>query len=442
MSLGLAVSPASEVDSIAPITAQERIETLDILRGFAIFGILIVNWSTDLLWDVDPGSGWTAGFADRVAYWGILFLADEKFWPLFAFLFGLGFAVQMERAEARGRRIAPLYSRRLLVLFLIGAAHFILTDRDIVFMYAILGFLLLPLRRARLTLLPVLALICVLVPWTWNTLLARERHLRLGDPATAEQTRHEQQRERAADHARWARIDHTYAYGSFAEVVAIRASLFREKISSAKSYVRWLGDPFPPFLLGLYVGRRRILHNVAAHLRFIRKVMSWSLGLGLLGSTAFVTVVAFRGAPFGIASGDLPWATAQTLKLAERLGSPSLAIFYACVLTLLCHRPEWKHRLQPLAAVGRMALTNYLMHSVFFVLLFFGYGLGLFGKVGAFGGFMLALPVVAFQGVASNWWLERFRFGPVEWCWRTLTYGKLQPMRILKTTGAPTGASA
>ncbi len=408
---------------IGPVRPKERIETLDVLRGFAIFGILIVNWAHDVHWSVAPWEGWT-GAADQVTYWLIQFVANEKFWPFFSFLFGLGFAIQMERLEARGVAIPKLYSRRLLVLFVIGAAHFILAERDIVFMYAILGFLLLLMRKWPARTLVLVAVICVLIPWTLNTWQGWQHERRLADPATAtEAVREAAQRQRAENLARWGQADpdRTMATGSFGEIVALRASWWWWEVSSWESYVNWLGDPFPPFLLGLYVGRRRIFGNVSAHRRFIRRVMWWSLAIGLIGTIAFMLLLAAR---------DAPYLTRQGLKLLERFGSPSLAFFYICGLTLLLEKAAWKRRMQPLAAVGRMALTNYLLHSVAFVLLFFGYGLGVYGKVGAFGGFVLALPVLFLEVLLSLWWLKRFRFGPAEWLWRTLTYGKLQLMRV------------
>jgi len=413
-----------------PVAPQERIETLDILRGFAIFAILIVNWTTDLLWDVEPSAGW-AGLADQATYWLIWLLLDEKSWPIFAFLFGLGFAIQMERMEARGVSIAKLYSRRLLVLFVIGSAHFILTERDILFMYAILGFLLLPMRKWSGRMLLITALICVLIPWTHNTVGGWQQQRGLENPETAAQAIREAAQERAENAARWAEHDRIEATGSFVQIVPVRAQVWFEQVSSWKRYIGWLGDPFPPFLLGLYVGRRRILHQVAAHRHLIRRLMVWSLAIGLVGMAA-LTFLLLGGHPifresFVTQPGFLG---RQLLRLLERFGSPALGLFYIGAIALLLQRPEWERRLRPLAPVGRMALTNYLLHSVVFVLLFFGYGFGLFGQVGTFGGLLLTIPVIVGEIFLSRWWLQRFRFGPVEWLWRTLTYGKLQPMRV------------
>ena len=403
---------------------------MDILRGFAIFAILIVNWTTDLLWDVDVSAGWTS-LADQASYWLVWLLLDEKSWPIFAFLFGLGFSVQMERMEARGASVTRLYSRRLLILFVIGATHFILTERDIVFMYAMLGFLLLPTRKWPGRALLAAAVVCLMIPWTLNTVEGWQQQRRLQDSASAADARREAEQRRAESTARWAEHDRIEATGSFFQVVPVRAGVWWEEVSSWRSYVGWLGDPFPPFLLGLYVGRRRILHNVAANRDFIRRVMLWSAVVGLAGIAGLSLLLAGRYPVFHerfvTESGFLG---RQLLRLLERFGSPAIGLLYIGAIALLAERATWKRWLRPLAPVGRMALTNYLLQSVFFVLLFFGYGLGLYGQVGAFGGFLLCLPVIAFQIVGSRWWLRRFRFGPAEWFWRTLTYGQLQPMRI------------
>ncbi|MBI2957191.1 MAG: DUF418 domain-containing protein [Acidobacteria bacterium] len=413
-----------------PVPPAERIETLDILRGFAIFAILIVNWTTDLLWDVEPAAGW-AGLADKATFWLVWLLLDEKSWPIFAFLFGLGFAIQMERLEAKGVSIGKVYSRRLLVLFVIGAAHFILTERDILFMYAILGFLLLPMRKWSGRALLLTALICVLVPWTRNTVEGWQQQRRLENPETAAQVTRELAQQRAENVSRWAEHDRIEATGSFGQIVSIRAQVWFEQVSSWKSYIGWLGDPFPPFLLGLYIGRRRILHRVAAHRHLIRRLMVWSLAIGLIGLAA-VTFLLLGGYPmfrerFVMEPGFL---SRQLLRLLERFGSPALGLFYIGAIALVLQRPTWQRRLRLLAPVGRMALTNYLLHSVVFVLLFFGYGLRFYGQVGTFGGLLLTFPVIIGEIYLSRWWLQRFRFGPVEWLWRTLTYGKLQPMRL------------
>lgn len=154
--------------------------------------------------------------------------------------------------------------------------------------------------------------------------------------------------------------------------------------------------------------------------------MWWGLALGFAGTTAPLFILWPAG-PFY--SEFTPFLTRTLVGFGERVGSPALGLAYIAALTLLLQPAAWKRRLAPLRAVGRMALTNYLLQSVAFVLLFFGHALGWWGA-GAFVNVMLAISVFALQIVGSIWWLRRFRFGPFEWLWRSLTYGKLQPMKI------------
>jgi uncharacterized membrane protein YeiB len=155
-----------------PVAAPERIVTLDILRGVALLAILVVNWTVNSRWDNDAWEGFS-GMADQISWWTIHFLLDEKARPMFTFMFGLGFAILMMRAEERGVRFVGTYTRRLAVLFVIGAAHDILTERDILWGYAVLGFLLLPLRKLHPNLLVALAILILVVPFTINAIIGR-----------------------------------------------------------------------------------------------------------------------------------------------------------------------------------------------------------------------------------------------------------------------------
>lgn len=524
-------STVLEAAYFGPLAPLERIATLDILRGVALFAILLVNWTVNSLWDNDAWEGFS-GAADQIAWWTMHIFLDEKARPMFTFMFGLGFAIQMMRAEDRGVPFVATYARRLAVLFVFGAAHDILTERDTLWSYAIFGFLLLPLRKVNPNLLVVLALLLVLVPFTINAIMGRgyseglvkftndnnartvvslspdvldtyagEYELesepyavlitRYGDTLFAQTPGSpgfndipirlfaESETEffsrsidgakvsfvrdpagtltglnwktrgpkllpgrlvrpgaEAVDAAALRRVAsrdpdyQIYVTGSFAEIVSFRARLFWQKISSyTTNYARWLNPDFAIFLLGLYAGRRRIFHDIDANRPVIRNVMWWGLAFGL-AAVAFRTLMndsppgaAFRGEP-------VSHMTRVLSGFGGVLGAPALGIAYIAALTLLLQRKVWTSRLGPVGAVGRMALTNYLMQSVAFVLLFFGYGLGWFGQTGAFYGLLLATALFGLQIVASQWWLRRFRFGPAEWLWRSLTYGKLQPMKI------------
>ena len=182
-------------------------------------------------------------------------------------------------------------------------------------------------------------------------------------------------------------------------------------------------------ILGLYAGKRRIFDDIPSHLPFIRKVWLWGLIIGLVGNGMYVY--------FGEqANRAIPSAANLISLVGQTFGAPALALFYMATLTLLAERVAWRRRLAPLSFVGRMALTNYLLQSFICSTLFFGYGFAFYGQIGIAGGIALTVAIYVVEAAFSAWWLKRFRFGPMEWLWRTLTYGKRQPMRPV-TAQAP-----
>ena len=175
-------------------------------------------------------------------------------------------------------------------------------------------------------------------------------------------------------------------------------------------------------LLGLYAGRRRIFENLAAHMDLVRRVFWWGLGLGVVCLPVYIASTKIAGPAW-------PVLTLRLGYLLDAIGSPALAFFYAAAIILLVQRQAWHARLGPLAAVGRLALTNYLCQTAFRVAMFNGYGLGLYAKLGPLAGAGLALLFFPLQVLFSVWWLKRFGFGPIEWLWRSFTYGSLQRFR-------------
>ena len=171
-------------------------------------------------------------------------------------------------------------------------------------------------------------------------------------------------------------------------------------------------------LLGFYVARRKILEDIGRHRALIRRVMWWGLALG--GSSALAFSVWRYVPPF----------PQQIIRVYSNvLGQPTFMLFYASAITLLVQQPRWHRLFHPLAAVGRMALTAYVGQSVVYTTIYFGYGLGMYGRLGAAHILPVAAVIFAVEIVLCNWWIKRFRFGPLEWLWRTLTYMKVQPMR-------------
>src|SRR5262249_52052055 len=210
---------------------------------------------------------------------------------------------------------------------------------------------------------------------------------------------------------------HSYSHGTYGEMVTLRAIDLPRDLSPDTD------DAFvlAAFLLGLYVGRRRIFHNVPAHRALLRRVQKWGLLIGIAANAAFAIGGALDPAPGSVVQ--------NVGRVCLVIGAPALALFYASTIVLLTQTETWRRRLAPLAAVGRMALSNYLLQSVICTTIFYGYGLGLFGRVGPAAGLGLTLAIYATQIPLSLWWLRRFRLGPVGWIWGWLALRKLPPIR-------------
>jgi uncharacterized protein len=183
---------------------------------------------------------------------------------------------------------------------------------------------------------------------------------------------------------------------------------------------------FARFVLGLYVGKRGVVDRVAAYIPLMRRALPWLVGVAIVGNgvkLGHFWLEHQRGMDL-----TASWWAIGTLPLAEA-GILTLSAAYACSVCVLFYTSDrWRERLSHLAPVGRMALTNYLTHSVLYLLLFTGAGLGLLGKVGPTICVALSIAIFSAQVAVSGWWLQRYRFGPAEWVWRTLTYGRAQPM--------------
>jgi len=407
--------------TLTPTAPEERIEVLDVLRGFALLGILMVNMAFYSQPIVVPFLGEPAGARaiDRAASLFIRFFAEGKFYSLFSLLFGIGLFVQMTRVEARGGAFGALYARRLLVLLAIGVAHALfIWPGDILATYALLGFILLAFRKRKPKTLAVWAVGLVVVPLVLAVVSMVVIHLVRGQAHDAAALAAAQSQRMT----RWAGLAaqewQAYRQGSFLEVTRQRA---RDVVLLLPSLVRMVPGILCMFVSGLWVARRGLLHDVAANRRLLVRIISVCLPLGLIAN-ALLVLAHNRGA-----GGPGGWFLAGYAAVA--IGGPLLCFAYASGLALLVAGEPWRQRLAPLGAAGRMALTNYLLQSLVCTTLFYGYGVGLLGRLGAAAGLALALALWAAQLGLSVLWLRHFRYGPAEWLWRSLTYLRAQPMR-------------
>ena len=210
--------------------------------------------------------------------------------------------------------------------------------------------------------------------------------------------------------------------GTYPQMVADRISdlIFQYRYGM---YVWFLPIVGTTLVIGFIAGRRRFFQDIPGHLPTIRTITWWSGGIGLALAAAFAT-----SRLLAIGGGDRINALAVVGLVLNPLNGPVLCIFYMGAIILLAQRPAWRAAMSPLASVGRMPLTNYLMQSVIASTLFYGYGFGLYYRIGPAVGVLIALAIFAVQVAYSAWWMARFRFGPMEWLWRTLTYGTAPAM--------------
>jgi uncharacterized protein len=418
---------AARTAPLAPIDAQERIQLIDVLRGCALFGVLLANMAwingEDIALTPERAAALPTARYDLIAKYLIAFFVDNKANTIFAFLFGLGFAVQLIRATERGFNVLPTYMRRLLVLLCIGVAHmFLIWFGDILHLYAVMGFMLILFRKRSNKTLLILGTLFAVLPFAlldalpWLLLHASGSTYDAAEAATGIAVQQAMDARRAI-----------FQHGSCLAVVREHIRFNWEDYFSSGFAAGFAVYALGRFLIGFYVGRKRLLHEAHLHLPLFRRLLKWGLVFGVIGNGLYtlMEVLADRDL-LNEASG---WRVVAALPLA--VGIPALSCFYLSTITILFHtRPAWHRRLLYLAPVGRMALTNYLTQSLCYVLIFYGYaGLGLLDRIGISVCIPLALAIFGAQIWFSGWWLRRFRFGPCEWLWRTLTYGARQPMR-------------
>lgn len=409
--------------SLAPITSNDRIQTLDVVRGFALLGILLMNIEMMVGPTMAPTTGVDPALAgvDRWADAAIYLLVQGKFFTLFSLLFGMGFAVMSQRATEAGRPFAGVYWRRGLALFAIGVVHALLIwSGDILVTYAVLSMFLLVFRDVPLRLLPWLAAGSFLAPLglmmglgLLGSLMQMTPELAAGwNDAMGEQGKMvaaliEGQRQ-------------AYGSGTYLEAVVQRSRDF----GFALMNLMIVGPlVFGMFLLGSWFVRSGAIAQPEQHARLFKRLRWGILPLGLA-----LVLVSFALQPtLDQSTIGLRFSTAFSLSM---LGSALMCLGYMAWIVRGMQAPAWAPRLAWVAPAGRMALTNYLMQSVVCTLVFYGYGLGYFQQLPRAWQVPFVFALFGMQVILSRWWLQRFRFGPMEWVWRSLTYFTPQPMRL------------
>lgn len=410
-------TPAEATLAAAPVT--ERIDSLDVLRGVALLGILLVNieYFTRPMQAVALGFDESLQGVDHALGMAIHILLQGKFYSLFSMLFGMGFAIMVERAAALHEGFFLRYARRILALGAIGLLHALYVwSGDILLSYALFGsLLLLFFRRMPATRLPIWAGVFLAAPLALLWLLASAMS---GADVPPDVTANFRLQHEAFIEA-LQRADLILAQGSFVEVNAQRLDDLDFMLSSLAFFgIGILGY----FLIGVWFVRSGRILNCADRLPWFRRVATLGVGAGLPLCVAGFFLM--RGE-----SPMLPTPTMATASSLTMLGNLLMSLGYLSVVVLLLHQPRWRPRLQRLAPAGRMALSNYLLQSLVWTWAFYGYGLGLYGEVPRWSMVIAAVLFFGLQLLASQWWLARFRIGPLEWLWRALTYLSLPRLR-------------
>lgn len=390
---------------VAATGRAERIELLDALRGFALFGILLANilfWSG---WGLMTEEQRIAFAGAEAATWQHRFhhlLVDGKFYTIFSLLFGLGFALQIARLSARGIEGLRVYRRRVLVLLGIGLVHsWLIWDGDILTLYALLG-LVLPFFHSwrERSLMIAAAVLIFLVPIAGMWLFARlgwepHQHLYALSFSIAESLGADPAPEKALE---WLRRDDFAGWASW--------QLSGTPYSWAQRLESWrIPKVLGIMLVGMAAGRRLASGGLLENRRLLRQVLVAGLAIGLPASAAYALLPG---------QGQADWPSL--------IGTVPLALAYAAAFVLAW--PRARPILRHFVPVGRMALTNYLSHSVIGLIFFFGIGFGLAGTLSPLVFYTVALLIFGAQLIFSRWWLDRHEQGPAEALWRFATYGR------------------
>ena len=398
------VSPEPlRLNSALPIRPDRRIAAIDALRGVALFGVLSVNLIQEFRVSVFQQFLSTAAVGSRLDHVVDALVSigmEMKAFALFSLLFGVGMAIQFERLAAKTQRLSLLV-RRLLILLGFGIVHLCLIwNGDILTEYALIGLVALPFlyvsNRTLVAACAVALLVYAALPsWLPDGFFGPDE----------------------AGLRQYVRVaTSVYASGTWGEIVRFNIA---EIPRIVPLHVLVAPRTFALFLLGALAWRSGLFRNPERHRRLL-------IGAALLG-----LVLGLGANLLKLPDTGSSWrALAPVVSALITLGPVVLAIGYGASCIALYTFTGADRALGLLGPLGRMAFSNYLAQSLVFGWIFFGYGLGLFGRLSSAQAMFLGIAVYAGQVIVSQWWLKRFRFGPMEWLWRTLTYGVRQPWRL------------
>ncbi len=388
-----------------PISFSERIHEIDGIRGFALLGILMMNimsFATPMMQDgMDQQA--TERFTGQYNEWSIFFIntfVTTNFYTMFSFLFGLGFYIFLSRAQNKVQSTNVLFLRRMGMLLIFGILHGVLLwYGDILWTYAVTGILLLFFYKlppkinliigvSLLGVFTVFLLLMSILLFGVNVPVEGAFPL----PFDMTETIHE---------------------GSYSELIILNSTFLG---ISLMNIIFLVPNVLAVFLIGLYAAQKGIFNHLEENKGLINKVAIVGLGIGL-------PVKILTGYAVTYQSLDSAWSMLSML--SSTMGGPLMSLGYIALFLIIVRKlPALVKVLQP---VGQMALTNYIMQTVIMMIIF--YGFNLFNRVDAVYFIPIVLAVFIVQVIYSHLWMRVFRFGPLEWIWRTVTYLKVLPIK-------------
>lgn len=396
-------------NALAPTTEKQRHIILDALRGLALLGICLANFPEFGLWTFlsrEAQEAMPTAQADDVVHFFQYVLVDAKFYSIFSILFGIGFSIILTHAEARGNSGIRLFYRRMLTLLAIGVVHLLfLWSGDILALYAVGGMLLPLVRKLSNRRLLIVAVVCLSLPIlldAWQELCSVSISASVEAAWWAKAHSYGITEENFAS---WLRDADSY--------LAVHQFLMQGAIERLYEFVdgHRLLKVFGLFIIGYVIGRNRLYARIAENKPYISKAFFIGLSIGFPSSILYA-ISATSAHRWGL--------TVHSLLYALSAYPTALAYITAFCLLYLCRPNSLFFGL--LSKPGRMALTNYLSQSILGIVIYYGIGFSFGLSMGLWQIELTALTVFLFQILISHFWMHHFRYGPVEWVWRMLTY--------------------
>jgi len=407
--------------SPSPVLQNERADILDILRGVALLGVMLDNLFGFTGWGFltqPQQKALPTWYADAFLGLNEQIFINGKFYSLFSLLFGIGFSIILIRNEKKGINPLKVLYRRLFILLIIGAGHlFLLWEGDILFLYALIGMLLPLFKKCSDKTLLTWVVVLIASPLLFDVMSVLFHYKNgsfLEDIA------------KKIDKQTGLRPDDSFNQYLFSKSDAWQHWRNWQASGFFYRYAYLLDSNRIPkvlgmFLLGFYAGRKMIYMQLENYVSLFKKLRRWGL---IVGIPAAIASTGFKFLGKGI-----PNAMGLAHTFFYAISVVPLCLAYTSVVCLRWINKKGNSRLKILAPMGRMALTNYLVQTIIGITLYYGVGFNLGGNIGPAYFIPIGLGVYALQIVYSNWWFKHFNYGPMEWIWRQLTYGKRLPMK-------------